>query len=96
MSPSTTKVLPPSTDPLVYDVHHQTFSSAPLPKNEVEWVERAAQVASILAEDVSVRDREQKIPAAEVSLLKSSSLLKILGPTKYGGGGQGWDVAYKV
>jgi hypothetical protein len=96
MSPSSTKETLPSTDPVVYDVHHQTFSAAPLPKNETEWVVRAARVAAILAEDVTVRDREQKIPAAEVSLLKSSGLLKVLGPTKYGGGGQPWDVAYKV
>jgi hypothetical protein len=88
MSPSATKVTPPSTDPIVYDVHHQTFSSASLPSNETEWVDRAARVAAILAEDVTIRDREQKIPAAEVSLLKSSGLLKVLGPTKYGGGGK--------
>lgn len=96
MSPSATKVTPPSTDPIIYDVHHQTFAGAELPKNETEWVERAARVAAILAEDVSARDREQKIPAAEVSLLKSAALLKVLGPTKYGGGGQPWNVAYKV
>lgn len=78
MSPSATKVTPPSTDPIVYDVHHEIFSSNPLPKNEVEWIERAARVAAILAEDVTVRDREQKIPAAEISLLKSSGLLKVL------------------
>lgn len=86
----------PETDPQVYRVHHEAWTTAGLPQNEAEWVERAAQVAKILAEDVAVRDREQKIPVAEVSLLKSSGLLKVLGPTKYGGGGQGWDVAYKT
>jgi alkylation response protein AidB-like acyl-CoA dehydrogenase len=96
MSPSATKVTNLSTEPAVYDIHHQTFSSAPLPKNEAEWVERAAKVAAILAEDVTVRDREQRIPAAEVSLLKSSGLLKVLGPARYGGGNMPWDVAYKV
>lgn len=88
MSPSATKATPPSTDPIVYDVHHQTFSSASLPSSEIEWIERAARVAAILAEDVTIRDNEQKIPAAEVSLLKSSGLLKVLGPAKYGGGGK--------
>lgn len=88
MSPSAIKVTPPSTDPLIYDVHHRTFSSASLPSNEAEWIERAAGVAAIFAEDVTIRDREQKIPAAEVSLLKSSGLLKVLGPIKYGGGGK--------
>ena len=86
----------PRTEPLKYDVHHQAWSTTALPQDEAEWVERAAQVAKILAEDVTIRDVEQKIPEAEVSLLKSSGLLKVLGPTKYGGGAQGWDVAYKV
>jgi alkylation response protein AidB-like acyl-CoA dehydrogenase len=96
MSSNATKVGLPETDPAVYDIHHQTWETTGLPKDETEWIERASQVAKILAEDVTVRDREQKIPVAEVSLLKSSGLLKVLGPVKYGGGGQGWDVAYKA
>ena len=96
MSPHATKDTLPRTDPFKYDVHHQAWSTTPLPQDEAEWVERAAQVANILAEDVTIRNIEQKIPAAEVSLLKSSGLLKVIGPVKYGGGGQGWDVAYKV
>ena len=87
---------PPSTEPSRYNVHHEKFSSSGLPQDSTGWVERAAQVASILAEDVVIRDRDQLIPTAEVSLLKSSGLLKVLGPVKYGGGGQPWDVAYKV
>lgn len=96
MSPHATKDALPETDPAVYDAHHQAWATSALPQNEAEWVERAAQVARILAEDVTLRDREQKIPVAEVSLLKSSGLLKVLGPAKYGGGEQGWDVAYKT
>jgi hypothetical protein len=96
MSPHATKADNPETDPAVYDAHHQVWSTTALPKGEGEWIERASQVAKILAEDVTVRDREQKIPTAEVSLLKSAGLLKVLGPTKFGGGGQPWNVAYKV
>ncbi|KAK5051040.1 hypothetical protein LTR84_003599 [Exophiala bonariae] len=96
MSPHATKDSLLETDPAIYDVHHQTWAAVPLPQNEVEWVERAAQVARVLAEDAALRDREQKIPVAEISLLKSSGLLKVLGPVKYGGGAQGWDVAYKT
>ena len=84
------------SDPIKYDRHHQTFSSSSLPGDVNGWVERTAQVSKILAEDVAVREREQQVPEAEVSLLKSSGLLKVLGPVKYGGGGQPWDVAYKV
>ncbi|KAI9700150.1 MAG: hypothetical protein M1820_006932 [Bogoriella megaspora] len=95
MSPSALNTTPQATDPTKYDLHHQTFSST-FPSNEKEWIERAGRVAAILAEDVTTRDREQKVPEAEISLLKSSGLLKTLGPTNYGGGGQGWDVGYKV
>ena len=86
----------PSTDPTTYDVHHQTFSGYSLPKDANSWLERASQVAKILGTDAAAREREQKVPVAEVSLLKSSGLLKVLGPVEYGGGGQPWDVAYKV
>jgi alkylation response protein AidB-like acyl-CoA dehydrogenase len=96
MSPHAVTATLPSTDPTKYDVHHQTFTNSPIPQDSAGWVERAGQVAAILAEDIVVRDREQKTPVAEVSLLKSSGLLKVLGPAKYGGGGQSWDVAYKV
>ena len=87
---------PPSTDPAVYDDHHTAFAESPLPSNPDAWIQRAAQVAAILAEDAAVREKENKSPFAEVSLLKSAQLTKVLGPQKYGGGGQGWDVAYKV
>ncbi len=87
---------PPRTDPNKYNVHHRQFSGETFYLDGNGWIERAAQVAEILAEDAVVRDREQKIPAVEVALLKSSGLLKILGPTQYGGGGQSWDIAYKV
>lgn len=78
-----------------YDIHHQTFASYE-PKTSEEWIERAARVAEILTEDAAQRDIQQIPPHAEVALLKSSGLATILGPTEYGGGGQTWDVGYKV
>lgn len=84
------------SDPSVYNEHHQIFASQGLPQDEDAWLDRAAAVSRILAQDVTSRDIEQKIPFAEVSLLKSSGLTKILGPAEYGGGGQPWNVAYKV
>ena len=86
----------PATDPAVYDIHHQNFAHAPWPSKPDEWLQRAAHVSAILAEDAAHREKENKSPKAEVSLLKSSGLTRVLGPEKYGGGGQGWDVAYKV
>lgn len=79
-----------------YDEYHQAFNKAGLPQNEADWVARAAEVAKIFAKDAAQRDIDNASPFAEVGLLKSSGLLKVLGPTSYGGGGQGWDVGYKV
>ena len=86
----------PATDPDVYNLHHQTFNSKPLPSKPAEWIKRAADVAEILAQDATARDQANASPVAEISLLKSSGLTRVLGPAKYGGGEQGWDVAYKV
>jgi hypothetical protein len=99
-SPATATPVPAkpnqTSDPLVYDIHHQKFNSDGLPKTTDAWIDRARQVAQILAADAPVRDIENKTPKAEVALLKSAGLLKALGPTKYGGGGQTWDVGYKL
>jgi alkylation response protein AidB-like acyl-CoA dehydrogenase len=100
MSVSSAQTVPqtsvPSSDPHVYDAHHQKFSSDGLPTSSEAWLERARQVSDILAADAAARDIENKSPRAEVSLLKSAGLLKVLGPTAYGGGGQSWEIAYKV
>ena len=85
-----------STDPAIYSEHHKGFEESGLPTNPASWIQRAAQVSAILAEDVAIREKANKSPFAEISLLKSAGLTKLLGPTKYGGGGQGWDTAYKV
>lgn len=79
-----------------YAEHHQAFNSAGLPQTEQEWLARAAEVSRIFAKDAAQRDIDNISPFLEVGLLKSSGLLKILGPKSYGGGGQGWDVGYKA
>ncbi|GAB7355327.1 hypothetical protein MBLNU459_g5857t1 [Dothideomycetes sp. NU459] len=79
-----------------YDTYHQSFESAGLPQDHAGWVARAAKVAEILGKDAAHRDIEQISPFEEVALLKSSGLTKVLGPKEYGGGGQGWDVGYRV
>jgi len=86
----------PTTDPAVYDLHHQKFTSDGLPTTTEGWLERARRVSEILAEDAPARDIENKSPRAEIALLKSAGLLKLLGPRVYGGGGQGWDIGYKA
>lgn len=82
------------TDPKVYDEYQAKWST--LPTDEAAWVQRAQDVAVVLAKDAGVRERENKSPRAEVALLKHSGLLKVLGPKKYGGGEQPWSVGYKV
>jgi Acyl-CoA dehydrogenase, N-terminal domain len=95
--PVAKKVKPnPTTDPIVYDIYHQKFISDGLPSTAEAWIERARQVAIIFAQDAAARDIENKSPKAEIQLLKSAGLLKLLGPKAIGGGGQPWDVGYKV
>lgn len=68
----------------------------PQPKNPNEWLNRAQEVADILAVDAVERDRANETPRAEVELLKSSGLVTLLGPVEHGGGGQKWETVYKV
>ena len=84
------------TDSSIYDSHHQRFARERQPIDEAGWVERARQVREILAADAAERDIANKSPRAEIALLKSSGLLKVLGPAKYGGGNQTWETGYKV
>ncbi|KAF3768074.1 acyl-CoA dehydrogenase NM domain-like protein [Cryphonectria parasitica EP155] len=84
----------PSTDPEVYAEYASKWSS--LPDSEETWLQRAKDVAAVLAKDASIRERENKSPRAEIALLKNSNLTKLLGPKKYGGGGQPWSTAYKA
>jgi alkylation response protein AidB-like acyl-CoA dehydrogenase len=93
-SPSSKKV--PASDPAIYDVHHQRFTDEGLPSTAEAWLERAKQVSAILAQDAAARDIENLSPRAEVALLKSAGLLKVLGPADIGGGKQTWEIGYKV
>jgi len=81
-------------DPAVYNEYKTKWSS--IPEDEASWLQRAEDVANVLAVDAVVRDQENKSPRAEVALLKHSGLLKLLGPKQYGGGGQPWSVGYKA
>lgn len=92
----TTNPAPPSSDPSVYQANYETFAAEGQPKTSTGWLDRARNVAEILAPDAAARSKEQKIPRAEVALLKSAGLLKVLGDIKYGGGGQNWEIGYKV
>ncbi|KEQ68147.1 acyl-CoA dehydrogenase NM domain-like protein [Aureobasidium namibiae CBS 147.97] len=85
-----------SSDSSVYKPHHEAFASEGLPSSAASWSQRAHEVSRILARDAAARDHANKSPVAEVSLLKSSGLLKILGPVEYGGGGQSWEIGYKA
>lgn len=79
-----------------YQEYHTSFKLAGLPQTESEWLARAAEVARIFAVDAAQRDIDNVNPFKEIGLLKSAGLLRVMGPKIYGGGGQGWDVGYKV
>ncbi|KAF1848912.1 acyl-CoA dehydrogenase NM domain-like protein [Cucurbitaria berberidis CBS 394.84] len=81
-------------DPAVYAEYEKKWTA--LPQDEAGWLRRAQEVADVLAVDAVVRDAENKSPRAEVALLKYAGLLKVLGPKKYGGGGEPWSVGYKL
>ncbi|KAF5008623.1 hypothetical protein FDECE_5113 [Fusarium decemcellulare] len=83
-----------STDPAVYSEYEAKWST--LPKDAEGWVQRARDVAEVLAKDVVAREQAGKSPKAEVALLKHAGLLKVLGPAKYGGGEQPWSTGFKV
>lgn len=84
----------PATDPSVYDEYRAKWQQQP--SDAAGWIQRAVDVAAVLAQDAGIRERENKSPRAEIALLKHSGLLKVLGVSKYGGGGQPWSVGYKV
>ncbi|KAJ5612781.1 thermophilic desulfurizing enzyme family protein [Penicillium lagena] len=84
----------PATDPAVYAPYEAKWSINP--DTADAWLGRAREVAAVLAQDAAQRDQENKSPRAEVALLKHSGLLKLLGPKKYGGGAQSWEVGYKA
>ncbi|KAM0550851.1 hypothetical protein ACHAPJ_008715 [Fusarium lateritium] len=83
-----------SSDPAVYEEYKAQWST--LPADAEGWIKRAQDVAEVLAKDAPARERANKSPKAEVTLLKHSGLLKILGPAKYGGGEQPWSVGFKA
>ena len=89
-------VLLVSVDSEKYETLNQKFIGGGLPVDTQGWLERARDVGIIFADDAAQRDISNTSPVLEVSLLKSSGLLKVLGPTKYGGGGQSWEVGYKI
>lgn len=84
----------PSTDPAVYAEYATKWAT--LPTTEQQWIDRAREVANVLSQDASQRERENKAPFAEIALLKHAGLLKLLGLKKYGGGEQPWSVGYKA
>ncbi|MET9050918.1 acyl-CoA dehydrogenase family protein [Streptomyces bacillaris] len=72
------------------------WKTLPAPDSPAAWIERAAEVAAILAIDAAARDRAGATPYTEVQLLKDSGLVTLLGPAGHGGGGQDWTTAYRV
>ncbi|TWF95274.1 acyl-CoA dehydrogenase family protein [Saccharopolyspora dendranthemae] len=60
------------------------------------WLQRAREVAEVLAQTAVARDRANETPHEEVRLLKESGLVTLLGPREHGGAGETWQTAYRV
>ncbi|CCC12876.1 hypothetical protein SMACR_06018 [Sordaria macrospora] len=84
----------PTSDPSIYQEYESKWSI--LPADSANWLQRAKDVAAVLAPDAAAREKANKTPRAQVALLKHSGLLKILGPKEYGGGEQPWSMAYQA
>jgi hypothetical protein len=69
------------------------WQTRPRPIDADGWIERAAEVAGVLATDAAARDKAGATPYAEVQLLKDAGLVTLLGPAAHGGGGQDWITA---
>ncbi|MGV9522495.1 acyl-CoA dehydrogenase family protein [Streptomyces griseus] len=72
------------------------WKTLPSPDSPDAWIERAAEVAALLATDAAARDRAGATPYTEIRLLKDSGLVTLLGPAEHGGGGHDWTTAYRV
>ncbi|KZP15388.1 FMNH2-dependent monooxygenase [Athelia psychrophila] len=78
------------------NVQYPSYDGKPALQTEAEFLQRAREVAELLAVDVADRDLHNVIPYDQVALLKASGLVTALGPTKYGGGGQPFHVGLKI
>lgn len=85
-----------------HHVHHLDaapsgrWTNRQVPTTPEQWVQRAREVAQILATDAAAREKAGKTPYAEIVLLKDSGLVTLLGPVEHGGAGQEWPTAYHV
>ncbi|MYV59989.1 monooxygenase, partial [Streptomyces sp. SID4931] len=60
------------------------WKTLPAPAGPDAWIERAAEVAAILATDAAARDQAGATPYTEIQLLKDSGLVTLLGPAEHG------------
>lgn len=66
------------------------------PQGFAEFLQRAQDVAALLASDVAQRDDAQEVPYKQVALLKDSGLVTALGAVEFGGGGLPFADGYKL
>jgi len=66
------------------------------PSTTSEWLDRARQVAQMVAGDAAQRESEGEPPYREVQLLKDSGLVTLLGPADHGGAAERWTTALRA
>lgn len=72
------------------------WQNVPRPTSHEGWLDRAQDVADILAADAVERDRANQAPHNEVQLLKNAGLVTALGPAAHGGAELPWHVVNKI
>ncbi|ERK70384.1 acyl-CoA dehydrogenase family protein [Leifsonia aquatica] len=61
-----------------------------------EWIAVAREVAGLLAVDALERDRGNRLPTAEIELLRERGLLTIGIPVEFGGAGVPWTITAQI
>ncbi len=72
------------------------WASEPVPSTRAGWVERAHEVAALVAATALERDVAAAAPVAEVQWIKDAGLLGLQGPKAAGGGDASWATVLDV
>lgn len=75
---------------------YPSYDASASPQTFEDFLQRAHEVAELLALDIVERERDNVVPYKQVQLLKDSGLVTALGPKEYGGGGLTFEEGYRL
>ncbi|MET0871855.1 MAG: monooxygenase, partial [Paeniglutamicibacter terrestris] len=82
------------TLPLHEALKQSPWQNQPVPHDAASWIQRADEVAAILAVDALERDRAAENATHEIQHLKDAGQTTILGPPQFGGASQSCQTAH--